>query len=175
MAFILVAVGLLSCSLVMTSTWHRQTSLLERRHEGGKKWEPSLGFYVRPQEKHSQSKSASIAQREAVRLNKLLSRTSPAHQKRFMKAFDKEAKGASAQARLEEQKVAAMLAAQQNAQKKRMHMLQQARQIPNHYKHSWIKSPNFNLKGYWPLIGKVCTSLSTVWDACSRLAYSLDR
>ena len=95
-------------------------------------------------------------------MNKLLSRTSESHQKRFMKAFDKEAQSAGPRAREEEHVVAAMLSAQQKAQQKRLHMLKQARQIPNHYKHSWIKSPNFNLKGYWPLIGPPSVALVVV-------------
>ena len=95
-------------------------------------------------------------------MNKLLSRTSEAHQERFLKAFDKEAQSAGPQAREEEHAVAAMLSAQKQAQKKRLHMLKQARQIPNHYKHSWTKSPNFNLKGYWPLIGSPSAALLVV-------------
>ena len=157
------AVGLVCCSLAVTGMWRMQTGLLEGRHKSAKKWEPSLGFFVRrtsaPHNAHSSAQrpfsDSAIAHQEAVHLAGRLSGESPAHQKRFMKAFNKEAEAAGAPARLEEHAVAAMLAKQQKAQKMRRHMLRQARQIPDHYKHAWTKSPNFNLRGYWPLIGEM--------------------
>jgi hypothetical protein len=159
------AVGLVCCSLAVTGLWRMQTGLLEVRHESGKKWEPSLGFFVRrksaPHNARSESDSA-IAHQEAVRLAGRLSGESPAQQKRFMKAFNKEAEAAGAPARLEEHAVAAMLAKHQKAQKERRHMLRQARQIPDHYKHTWTKSPNFNLRGYWPLIGEMTKCVVTL-------------
>ena len=146
---------------------------------GTKKWVPSLGFYV-DEGKASGSSATRLQLRsptnartyrtstsglsaaldsaleergtpreEALRLHAWLAHLTSKRAKRFMKAFKQEARHTGSEAT--EEYLASML----RRDKKRHHMLSQARQLAYKYKghEQWSKTPNFNAKGYWPLVG----------------------
>ena len=146
-----------------------------------KKWVPSLGFYVDKGKEHGHASTATRPQRrsptnartsltftsglsavldsalddrdtpreEALRLHALLAHSTSKHVERFMKAFKQEARHTGTEAT--EEYLASML----DRDKKRRHMLSQAKQLPYKYQghEQWSKTPNFSTKGYWPLVG----------------------
>ena len=144
-----------------------------------KKWVPSLGFYVdkgkaprssatRPQRRSPTNARTSLTstsglsavldsalydrhtpREEALRLHALLAHSTSKHVERFMKAFKQEARHTGTEAT--EEYLASML----DRDKKRRHMLSQAKQLPYKYQghEQWSKTPNFSAEGYWPLVG----------------------
>jgi len=88
---------------------------------------------------------------EAAHLHALLANASPHYVRRFMKMFKQEGRRTGVEAEATAQYLSSML----HRDNKRRQVLSQAKQVEYKYKghEKWSKTPNFNVKGYWPLVG----------------------